>query len=71
MELILSVILCIVIYAIVKAPSHNAHNRTCPPGKRADWQKMSLDRINGMSQRDIDIKFCNGGYDIPDDICKK
>lgn len=65
METLLSIILIIACVWYVKAPSHKAHNRTCPPGYRADWTQMGVDRANGMSQRDIDIKFNNGGYDIP------
>lgn len=68
MELIASIILIAITWIIVKAPSHTAHNRTCPPGMRADWTQMGVDRVNGMSQRDIDIKFNRGGYDVPNDI---
>jgi hypothetical protein len=65
MGLIASIIL---ICVVIKAPSHRAHNRLCPPGKRLDYTQMGVDRSNGMSQRDIDIKTNNGRYDVPNDI---
>mgnify|MGYP006996785132 CR=1 FL=1 len=68
MELIASIILIAITWAIIKAPSHEAHNRLCPPGKRLDYTQMGVDRSNGMSKRDIDIKTNNGGYDVPNDI---
>jgi hypothetical protein len=68
MELIASIILIAITWAVIKAPSHEAHNRLCPPGKRLDYTQMGVDRSNGMSQRDIDIKTNNGGYDVPNNI---
>lgn len=68
METLVSIILIIVFIYILKKPSHDAHNRLCPPGKRLDYTQMGVDRSNGMSQRDIDIKTNNGGYDVPNDI---
>jgi hypothetical protein len=68
MELIASIVLIAITWAVIKAPSHEAHNRLCPPGKRLDYTQMGVDRSNGMSQRDIDIKTNNGGYDVPNDI---
>lgn len=65
MEIFLSIIFIIACVWYVKRPSHEAHNRICPPGTQPDWTQMGADRVNGMSQRDIDIKFNNGGYDIP------
>ena len=65
METLVSIILIIGFIYILKKPSHDAHNRLCPPGKRLDYTQMGVDRSNGMSQRDIDIKTNNGGYDIP------
>lgn len=66
MELIASIIFIAITWAIIKAPSYAAHNRLCPPGKTLDYQQMDVDRVNGLSQRDIDIKTNNGGYDVPD-----
>ena len=37
MELIASIILIAITWAVIKAPSHEAHNRLCPPGKRLDY----------------------------------
>lgn len=68
METLLCIIFIIACVWYVKHPSNKAHNRTCPPGMRADWNQMNMDRINGKSQRDIDIKFNQGGYDVPNDI---
>lgn len=68
MELIASIILIAITWAVIKAPSHEAHNRLCPPGKRLDYTQMGVERSNGMSQRDIDIKTNNGGYDVPNNI---
>lgn len=65
METLVSIILIIGFIYILKKPSHDAHNRLCPPGKRLDYTQMGVDRSNSMSQRDIDIKTNNGGYDIP------
>ena len=65
METLVSIILIIGFIYILKKPSHDAHNRLCPPGKRLDYTQMGVDRSNGMSQRDIDIKTNNGGYDVP------
>lgn len=68
METLIAIILIIVFVYLYKKPSSTAHNRLCPPGKRLDYTQMGVDRSNGMSQRDIDIKINNGGYDVPNDI---
>lgn len=63
---IYSVLVIIAVWVLWKWPSWKSHNRTCPPGMKADWQRMSLDNMNGVSQREIDRRFVNGWYDIPD-----
>ena len=66
MEFFACIILIAVMYIICKTPECKATNRTCPPGMKTDWGKMNEDRIlKGMSQRDIYIKQCQGGYDVP------
>lgn len=62
----MGLILVIIFVVIIKWPSWKAHNRTCPPGMKANWQQMSLDSINGTPQSEIDRRFVNGWYDIPD-----
>lgn len=44
METLVSIILIIGFIYILKKPSHDAHNRLCPPGKRLDYTQMGVDR---------------------------
>lgn len=66
-EVLSAITLIGITYVLVKLPEWKAHNRVSPHGKCTDWMQISSDRTNGMSQRDIDIKFNNGGYDIKAD----
>lgn len=72
MEIFASIGLIIFMYVLCKLPEWKAQNRVSPPGMKTDYQAMSNDRIlKGMSNRDIYIKQCQGGYDIPDKYYKK
>ena len=64
LEFLIGLFIIVVVYYVIKKPSWTAHNRTSPDGMCTDWGKMSMDRTNGMSQRDVNIKFNNGGYDV-------
>lgn len=66
MEFFLTIGMIIFMYVLCKLPEWKANNRVSPPGMRTDWGKVSDDRtLNGMSQRDIYKKQCQGGYDVP------
>lgn len=66
MEIILSIIFIICFIIWYNKPEWKATNRTTSKGKRLDAQAMSNDRtLNGMSQRDVYKKQCQGGYDVP------
>lgn len=62
-----AIIIIGICYIICKAPSWEAHNRTSPEGKCTDWGQMNMDRTNGKSKREIDMKFNRGGYDVKAD----
>lgn len=54
----------IILYVLCKYPEWRADRSMPPEGYKTDWQRMNMDRIRGMSEREINNKLADGGYDI-------
>lgn len=63
-EMFIGLIMIGVVYIIIKLPEWRSNYRLPEEGKHMDFEKINIDRANGMTQRDIDIKTNKGGYDV-------
>ncbi len=65
MELIGIIILIGFFYVLFHIDEWKFDRRVPPKGYETDWNAMSMDRINGMSNQEIMRKANRGGYDKP------